>query len=82
VCIHSRFASVDWRLEETDTFAVNGHNTGRRRSVRQPYFDGEVLQRLENSSSTSTGSFAHEVVVDRRQVWNVVREQQLHLKPR
>jgi hypothetical protein len=71
--VYRTFASVDRRLEEIDTFAVNVHSTERRPSVRKLYFDSEILQGLENNSSTSTGAFAHEVVVDRRQVWNVVR---------
>lgn len=72
--MYRTFASVDRRLGETDTSAVTRHSTGRRPSVRGPYFDGEVFLRLENNSSTSNGAFAHEVVVDRRQVWKVVSE--------
>jgi hypothetical protein len=72
--VYRTFASVDRRLGETDTSVVTRHSTGRRPSFREPYFDGEVLLRLENISSTNTGAFAHEAVVYRRQVWNVVRE--------
>ena len=71
------FASVDRRLRETGTFAVNRPSTGRGRSVRTPQFNEDVLQRFEYNPSTSTRAVGHAVGVDRRLVWKVVREQQL-----
>ena len=76
VCIQTpAFASVDRRLRETGTFAVNKHSTGRGRSIRTPHFDEGILQRYDKNPSTNTRAGGHAVGVNRRLLWNVEGEQ-------
>jgi len=69
------YASVDCRLWETGTFAVNRHSTGQGRSVHMLQFYEDILQHFEKNPSTSTHVVGHAVGVDHYLVWNVVPEQ-------
>ena len=70
-------ASVNCRLWETGTFAVNRHSARRGRSVCTLQFDEDVLQRFEKNPSTSTCLFGYTVSVDCL-VWNIVHKQELY----
>ena len=72
------FASVDCHLQETGTFAVDRHSTGQGQSLRMPQCD-DILQCFETNLPTSTSAVGHTVGTDCRLVWNIVREQDLHL---
>jgi hypothetical protein len=67
VCPHYwKSASVDRRLQDTGTLAMNRHNTWRGPSICTPSFDRDVLQLLEDNPSTKTRAVAHELRVDLR----------------
>ena len=49
-----------------------------RTIISHAVFDEDVLQRFEKNPSTNTRAVGDAVDVDRRLVWNVVRERKLH----
>jgi hypothetical protein len=72
------FTSVGLHLRESGTFAVNRHNTNRGRSVRTTHlmrtFCCFFFRRIPPQALARLATAG----VDRRLVWNVVREQELH----
>jgi len=65
------FASVDHSLREPVTYAVKRHSTRRGRSFRTPHLMRTFCSVLRRIPPQAFG-------VNRRLVWNVVREQNLH----
>jgi hypothetical protein len=72
------FASVDRRLRETGTYAVNGHSKRRGRSFRTPHLVRTFCSVWRRIPPTSTRAVGDVFGADRRLVWNFVREQDLY----
>lgn len=72
------FVNIDQRLRDSGSLSANMRDTGRPRQVRIPDFDEDVLNAFEEYPSTSTRKVAHQMGVDRRLVWNVLHENDLH----
>jgi len=72
------FVNNDQRLRDTGSFSQRQDNVGAPRRVRTPEFDEHVLNQFEQTPSTSTRKVAHEIGVDRRLIWNVLNENNMH----
>jgi hypothetical protein len=57
---------------------MNRHNKRRGPSIFTPTFDKDFLQLFEDNPSTSTRAVAHELRVDLRLLWNILRQQYFH----
>ena len=79
LCLHyCKSASVGRRLQDTGTLEMNRHSTRRGPLICTPTFDEDVLQLFEENPSSSTRAVAHELRVDLRLVWNILRQQYFH----
>ena len=74
---HPTFASVDGRLRETGSFAISNSCTGHSRSVRSPEKEEYVLNRFQETPSTSTPAVAAEISLSPTTVWCVLREERI-----
>ncbi|EFN71217.1 hypothetical protein EAG_05969, partial [Camponotus floridanus] len=75
---HSIFESIHRHLRENGSFR-RSNGQGRRRSVRTLRFEEQVLAEIENNPSTSTRAIAFNIGISNMNVWNVLREQLLHI---
>ena len=75
---HTIFVSLQQRLRETGTFQASKADCGVPRTRRTLNFEENVLQHLDENSSSSTRTTAHALDVPHTSVWRVLHEQQLH----
>ena len=66
---HPTFASADRRLREIDSFAISNTCTLHSRSVTPPETENYVLDRFQETPSTSTRAVTAEISVSSTTVW-------------
>ena len=74
---HLTIASVDRRLRETGSFAISNNCIAHLRSLRTPETEEYVLDRFQETPSTSTLAVAAEIFVPPAMAWRVLLEERI-----
>ncbi|KAJ8885651.1 hypothetical protein PR048_011849 [Dryococelus australis] len=72
------FVNIDQHLCKSRSLSANMCDTGRPRHLRTRQFEEEILHAFEETPTTSTRKVARQIGVDRRLVWNILRDNELH----